>query len=73
MAQTTTASLKTNSAAITRIISRELRIAWGRDGDDWVTDWATQSTDETARLLDVTVDRRLDLQSALGQGNAPVA
>ena len=73
MAQTTTASLKANSAAITRIISRELRIAWGRDGDDWVTDWATQGTDETARLLDFSIDRRLDLQSALGQGNGPVA
>lgn len=73
MAQTTTASLKTNSAAATRIVSRELRIAWGRDGDDWVTDWATQGTDETLRLLDFSIDRRLDLQTALGQGNGPVA
>lgn len=73
MAQTTTASLKTNSAAITRIISRELRIAWGRDGDDWLTDWSTQGVDETERLLDFSIDMRLDLQSALGQGNGPVA
>lgn len=73
MAQTTTASLKANAAASSRIVSRELRIAWGRDGDDWPTDWATQSTDETTRLLDVSIDRRLDLLSALGQGAGPVA
>ena len=73
MAQTTTASLKANAAASSRIVSRELRIAWGRDGDDWPTDWATQSTDETTRLLDVSIDRRLDMLSALGQGAGPVA
>jgi len=73
MAQTTTASLKANAAASSRIVSRELRIAWGRDGDDWPTDWATQSTDETVRLLDISLDRRLDLDTALGQGSGPVA
>ena len=73
MGQTTTASLKSKAAATTRVISRELRIAWGRDGDEWPTDWATQATDETTRLLDVSWDRRLDLRSSLGQGNGPVA
>jgi hypothetical protein len=73
MAQTTTASLKTNAAAITRTVSRELRIAWGRNADSWPIDWATQATDETLRLLEVTGDRRLDLSTALGQGNGPVA
>ena len=73
MAQTTTATLKSNAAAITRTVSRELRIAWGRDADNWPTDWTTQSTDETLRMLDVSWDRRLDLSTSLGQGNGPVA
>lgn len=73
MAQTASATLKSKAAATTRVVSRELRIAWGRDGDDWPTDWATQSTDETTRLLDMGTDRRLDLMSALGQGSLPVA
>lgn len=73
MAQTASADFKNKAAAGTRIVSRELRIAWGRDADAWPTDWATQSTDETLRLLDVTWDRRLDMTRALGQGAGPVA
>lgn len=73
MAQTASATLKSKAAATTRIVSRELRIAWGRDADAWPTDWATQATDETIRLLDVAWDRRLDLRSSLGQGAGPVA
>lgn len=73
MAQTASATLKTNAAAATRIISRELRIAWGRTAATWPTDWATQSTDETTRMLDFSLDRRLNLDSATGRGAGPVA
>lgn len=73
MAQTASATLKAKAEAATRVISRELRIAWGRDIDEWPTDWATQSTDETTRLLDISIDRRLDVDSALGRSAGPVA
>ena len=73
MAQTTTSTLKANAAASARVISRELRIAWGRTAATWPTDWATQSSDETARVLDLALDRRLSLDSALGRGAGPVA
>lgn len=74
MAQSITGTnLATNAAAATRVIAVELRIAWGRDADEWPTDWATQSTDETTRLLDVSWDRRLELDSAQGRGVGPLA
>lgn len=73
MAQVTTPTLKANAAASARVISRELRIAWGRTASTWPTDWATQSSDETTRMLDVSLDRRLSLDSALGRGAGPVA
>lgn len=73
MAQAASATLKANAAATARVISRELRIAWGRTAATWPTDWATQSSDETARVLDLTLDRRLSLDSALGRGAGPVA
>jgi len=73
MAQTTTATLKSKAAATARVISREFRIAWGRSIDQWPTDWAAQSTDETLRLLDFSLDRRLDIDGALGRNAGPVA
>ena len=42
---TTGTNLATNAAATSRAVF-ELRIAWGRT--TWPTDWATQSSDETA-------------------------
>ena len=66
-------AIATNAVASVRQICCELRIAWGRTADTWPTDWATQATDETARLRDVGWDRRFNLATDLSLGQAPVA
>ena len=55
MAQTSGTNLATNAAAISRVPCFELRIAWGRT--TWPTDWATQSSDETARCMNYGYSR----------------
>ena len=67
MSQTATASLIANAAATARVPCVELRVAWGRTS--WPTDWATQSQDETSRLLDFGFGRDLAIDP-LQQGNA---
>ena len=52
-------NLETNAAATDRVVSVQFNVAWGRAA--WVTDWSTQSTDETARLLDFSLERQLSL------------
>lgn len=52
-------NLATNAAAAARTICVELRIAWGRSS--WPSDWASQSQNETARLLDFSLQRQLSL------------
>ena len=52
-------NLATNAAARSRIPCVELRIAWGRSS--WPTDWTAQSTNETARLLDLSLQRQLSV------------
>lgn len=66
-------AIASNAVASVRQICCELRIAWGRTHDTWPTDWATQATDETARLRDVSWDRRFNLATDLSLGQAPVA
>jgi hypothetical protein len=74
MAQTASATLKANAQSVNRVVSVQLQIAWGRKGDSWPTDWATQSTDETTRLRDVSWERSLDLDAGtLGRGFGVVA
>ena len=74
MAQSTAGTNIVNNAnSANRQIAIELRIAWGRDANDWPTNWATQSTDETARLLNVSWDRRLEIDSAQGRSAGPLA
>lgn len=50
-------ALLANSQATARVPCVELRVAWGRTS--WPTDWATQSEDETSRLLDFGFGRDL--------------
>lgn len=52
-------NLATNAAATARVICVEFRVAWGRTS--WVTDWAAQSSDETARVLDWSFQRQLSV------------
>lgn len=60
MAQDITGTnLATTAAATDRVTCVELRVAWGRTS--WPTDWASQSTDETARLLDFGMQRNLSV------------
>lgn len=60
-------NLATNAAAAARTICVELLVAWGRTS--WPTDWASQATDETARLLDFSVQRQLSVDP-LQMGNS---
>lgn len=74
MAQSASATLKSNAQSANRVVSVLLQIAWGRKGTQWPTDWATQSTDETARLRQVSWNRRLDLDAlSAGRGGGTVA
>lgn len=66
-------NLAANGEALARTICYELRIAWGRTADTWPSDWATQSTDESARLRDVSWDRRFALDKTLSFGQSPLA
>ena len=52
-------NLATNAAAISRVPCFELRIAWGRT--TWPTDWATQSSDETARCMNYGYSRKISI------------
>lgn len=74
MSQSTAGTaIATNAVATARTVCYELRIAWGRTAATWPTDWSTQSTDESARLLDIGWDRRFTLADDLSMGQAPVA
>lgn len=74
MSQSTAGTnIAANGILASRTICAELRIAWGRTADTWPTDWATQATAETTRLLDASWDRRFNLDSHLAMGQAPVA
>ncbi len=74
MAQTASATLKANAQSANRVVSVLLQIAWGRSGDQWPSDWATQSTDETTRLKAVSWDRSIDLDAlSAGRGGGTVA
>lgn len=66
MAQSASSTLKASAASSDRAVTLSFRVAWGRTADDWPSNWATQATDESARVLSLSVDRRLDMQSALG-------
>ena len=66
-------SITANAIAATRTICAELRIAWGRTADTWPTDWTTQATNETTRMLDASWDRRFNLDGHLTMEGAPVA
>lgn len=66
-------AILSNALAMARTICYELRIAWGRTAETWPTDWATQSVNESARLIDVSWDRRFNLSDDLSLGQAPVA
>lgn len=52
-------NLAANAAAAARTICVELRVAWGRTS--WPSDWSSQSQNETARLLEFSVQRQLAL------------
>jgi hypothetical protein len=74
MAQSASATLKANALSASRVVSVLFQIAWGRSGDQWPTDWATQSTDETTRLKSVSWDRSIDLDAlSAGRGGGIVA
>ena len=51
--------MATNAAATSRVPCFELRIAWGRT--TWPTDWATQSSDETARCMNYGYSRKISI------------
>ena len=51
--------MATNAAATSRLPCFELRIAWGRT--TWPTDWATQSSDETARRMNYGYSRKISI------------
>jgi hypothetical protein len=74
MAQSASATLKANAQSASRVVSVLLQIAWGRSGDEWPTDWATQATNETTRLKGVSWDRNIDIESlSAGRGGGTVA
>lgn len=55
-------NLAANAAATLATPCYELRIAWGRSS--WPTNWASQSADETGRLLDWNWSRNLAIDPA---------
>lgn len=60
-------NLATNAAARARVVCVEFRVAWGRTS--WPTDWAAQSSDETALVIDWSFQRQLSVDP-LQMGNA---
>lgn len=51
----------------------ELFVAWGLTAKDLLTDWELDATDETARLLDISWSREIDLDGPLSFGKTPAA
>ena len=73
MAQTATATYKTNASKAVRVPVRELLVAWGRTADTFPDDWAAQAVDESARIKSINWTRQLDMKGPLAQGTSPVA
>jgi len=73
MAQTATATYKTNASKAVRVPVRELLVAWGRTADTFPDDWAAQAVDESARIKSINWTRQLDMKGPLALGASPVA
>lgn len=73
MSQTPPGSMATNAIATSRVPVVELYVAWGLTAKDLLTDWSTQATNETARVLEVSWSRQLDFDGPLTTGKGPAA